>query len=362
MRRILCLIDGLGFGGAQRQIIGLTYLLKKNGYYVSLASYHERDFYHELLDKLEITPIQIKSGESKFSKMKAVRDLIVKERYDTVISYIDGPNMIVCLIKLIFRDKFKLLVSDRITTQVVDWGVKVRYWLYRQANYIVPNSYSQEKFIKRHFPLLENKIHTITNFTDTSFFSPAEDDSELYYNLKILVAGRIDAQKNIPRFLEAMAKVKEKGVSFHVKWYGNVQKGTEDYFNRMIQIRDNLKLEEEVEFNKGTSDIRSEYQNCDVFCLPSLYEGFPNVVCEAMSCGKPILASEVCDNPLLVRNGYNGFLFNPLNSEELAELVEKYSQIPMSARKEMGRKSREMAVEQLSEEVFVNKYINLIEN
>lgn len=53
--------------------------------------------------------------------------------------------------------------------------------------------------------------------------------------------------------------------------------------------------------------IEVEYRKADVFCLPSLYEGYPNVVAEAMSCGLPILCSNVCENPYIVEEGAMAF-------------------------------------------------------
>ena len=189
---------------------------------------------------------------------------------------------------------------------------------------MVPNSTSQSQYIRKHFKQLEDKLVTITNFTDTNFFRPLNNFCIKSEVLEILVVGRINVQKNIPCFLEAMSLLKKRGVKFLVKWYGNVRKGTEDYYNNILKLRDEFGLSNYVEFYSGISDIRGEYQKCDLFCLPSLYEGYPNVLCEAMSCGKPVIASNVCDNPMIIEDGENGYLFNPNNPEELAEKIEVY--------------------------------------
>ena len=59
----------------------------------------------------------------------------------------------------------------------------------------------------------------------------------------------------------------------------------------------------------------------DVFVLPSLSEGFPNVVLEAMASGLPIVATKVGGLPEIVKNGENGFLIKPRNSKELAKKI-----------------------------------------
>ncbi len=57
--------------------------------------------------------------------------------------------------------------------------------------------------------------------------------------------------------------------------------------------------------------------------LGSYHEGLPNVVCEALATGRPVLASNVCDNPFLVESSVRGFLFDPSSPELLANAIEQ---------------------------------------
>ena len=59
------------------------------------------------------------------------------------------------------------------------------------------------------------------------------------------------------------------------------------------------------------SDIPGLLREHHALIHPSLYEGLPNVVCEALAAGMPVLVSNVCDHPLLVADGERGFLFDP---------------------------------------------------
>ena len=93
MKSILCLIDGLGSGGAERQMTGLSVMLKQKGYHVDLVAYHEeKDFYVSLAKQGGIEPVFLNVGPSQWSKIKSVRHFIKQQGgYDCVIAYKPGP-------------------------------------------------------------------------------------------------------------------------------------------------------------------------------------------------------------------------------------------------------------------------------
>jgi glycosyltransferase involved in cell wall biosynthesis len=63
------------------------------------------------------------------------------------------------------------------------------------------------------------------------------------------------------------------------------------------------------------------YKESDIFILPSLTEGYPQTLFEAMACGVPVIASRVGGIPSIVRDGENGLLVNSTSSEEICEAV-----------------------------------------
>lgn len=354
MKKILCLIDSLGSGGAQRQLVGLASLLKQAGCDVEVLWYHENDFYKKELEKNNVSYKNIVKG-TKIAKLFTVYNEIKRYKPDTLIAYIDGPTIISCLLKIMGL-KYKLIVSERNTTQRLNLKEKFKFNIYKLADVIVPNSYSQEDFIRLNYPNLISKTKTITNFTDTIFFSPNLNKQERAI-VNILVVARIVPSKNVLGFLKAIAEVKENGFkNISVKWYG--KPFTREFYEECLNLRDNLGLKKEFQFEKETKDIKECYQNSDIFCLPSFFEGFPNVVCEAMSCGLPILCSDVCDNPKIIKDKENGYLFNPYSQKDM---VEKLILMLLSEKRiTMGQKSREIAESIFSKKTFIEKYLEII--
>lgn len=361
MKRILCLSDGLKQGGAERQLIGLAHLLQKKGYDVTLACYTEGVFYDDIINAYSINYKQLKPNATMFSKIYCVYTFIKENNYDCIIAYKDGATIISCLLKLLGL-KFKLIVSERNTTQQLTRREKVKFWFYRFADYIVPNSHSQKKIILTYYPLYEKTLQVITNFTDTEVFKPANDFEEKNndYGINILTVARVAVQKNILNYLQAIKVLHDKGIRLQVKWIGDISVGQDEYFNECMRYIEQNKMSDYFSFESAKSNIKDEYEACDVFCLPSLYEGFPNVLCEAMACGKPVLCSDVCDNPYIVNDCINGFLFSPTNVIDIVQKFEKICNKSICERKKMGDYSRQIILEKCSEEAFVTKYINLI--
>jgi len=357
MKKIVCFIDSLSSGGAQRQLVGLAGLLKDKGYQVKVITYHDIPFYKPLLDLKKIEFEYVRRANNKWLRIYYISKAIKQYRTDLVIAYLDPCAIITCIIK-IFGGKYKLIVSERNTTQRLNCKERLKFFLYRKADYIVPNSYSQKNFITNHFPKLKEKTITITNFVDTETFSPLKTLSCKNKPLQIIGVGRVLEQKNILRFLSALRLVIDNGIELHVKWYGEQF----DYFQLCKSKVKELSLQQYIEFKGLNNSIWEEYRKADVFCLPSIYEGYPNVICEAMSCGLPILCSNVSDNPQIVKDQENGFLFNPLDVNDIAFKIEKFAKIPIEKRDEMGTKSRNLAISNFSKEAFISKYIQIIKS
>ena len=356
MSRILCFIENLGSGGAERQLTGLAVMLQQAGYLVEVCYYVQNDFYLSHLQTNGVDCCYLADALSKRKRFFVLLRHIKTVKPDVIISYSPSPSMIACVHKLLGA-KYNLIVSERNTTQRINREVRLRFFLYRWANYIVPNSHSQAYFIEKHFPKLTNKVRVITNYVDTEYFSPFMEILPEREETAMVCVGRLMPQKNILLFVRAIGKVVNKGYRIHVDWFGQDLKDA--YSKECYAAISDYHLKDVFVFHAPSTIIRDEYRHADVFCLPSLYEGFPNVLCEAMSCGKSVLCSRVCDNPDIVSEGENGLLFDPKSVVDMASTIEHYLNLPVDKKKEMGEKSRCMAEEMFSKDVFIQKYLNL---
>lgn len=355
--KILCLIESLGSGGAERQLTGLAVMLKQQDYDVEVWYYVKKEFYLPFLKKNDVETRYLPEAHNSGNRFFVLKKKLKAYHPDTVISYTASPSMLLCLIKWL-GEKFRLIVSERNTTQQLSIRERVKFFLFRKADVIVPNSNSQSDFIAKNFHHLMPKVKVVTNYVDTDKFSPSNSLRPTDDVTRMICVGRIMPQKNLPRFVEAIAKVAKDGYSIHVDWHGQ---DLQDDHSRQVheQIKMNG-LEELFIFHQPSATIEEEYRNADVFCLPSLYEGFPNVLCEAMSCGLPVLCSRVCDNPTIVSEEENGLLFDPQNIDDMVATIERFISLSLDIKTGMGRKSRENALSMFSKDRFIQEYKSII--
>lgn len=357
-KKIVLLIDSIGPGGAQRQLVGLASFLKDKRYDVTVAIYHDIRFYENQLIRANISLVYLEKAHNPLFRIWHISRYIRKLNPQTVISYLETPSICACIAKL-FNHRFKLIVSERNTTQQTGRNERIRFNLFRIADFIVPNAYSQEAYMREKFPKLANKIVTIPNFVDLVYFVPPLERKRREVP-EIMIAASIWPSKNTLGFIDTVSILKDRGCSFHVVWYGKSESNIE-YYNKCHDKITQLGLEDYIMLKEKTSKIRDCYQKADFFCLPSFYEGTPNVICEAMACGMPIICSDVCDNSRYVGDCVNGYLFDPHDALSMANALERMLSMKDMDYKAYCQNSRIRAEKLLSNDKFVKSYINLIE-
>lgn len=347
-------IDSIGYGGAQNQFVNLALLLKEQGYQIKiLVVYDEFDFYKDILKDIDIICDQ--KAKKKLYRIMRLPMLIKKQSPDIVIAYLDSQCEIACVAKAI--SKFKLIVSERNTTQHLGLKDRIKFWLFRFADFIVPNSNTQGRFIASHYPNLKDKIRVITNAIDTKRFYPLEARTHNEHQ-QVISVGRNIYQKNYLGMLEVLKILKARNIKVHFNWYAG---DCDDSYGNLVKDRiRKYELEDMVSIFEPTQEIGNKYRESDFFWLYSFFEGFPNVLCEAMACGLPVACSNVCDNGDIVEEGTNGVLADPHNPLEMADQLCKLLSYDEEKLNKMSANNISRINSLCSEDVFLRKYLELI--
>lgn len=156
---------------------------------------------------------------------------------------------------------------------------------------------------------------------------------------KILFVGRLHPVKGTQYLLGAMSIVHRELPEAKLILVGDGEER-----EHLETLTDNLGIRECVEFAGGVPHERVEdYMNqAEVFVLPSLSEGFPVTILEAMACGLPVVATRVGGIPDIIEDGTNGYLIDAMNPEQIAEALLKLLQNE-ELQKDISDKNRETA-------------------
>lgn len=366
----LFVIDSLGSGGAQRQMVTLAIKLKERGYKIDFFVYYpEFTHFNPVLHEanIQIHSVQ-KKDRNPLKIIKPIRSLIASRQYKLVLSFLDGPNLYTEIAR-IGQQHTKLVVSERF--MYPPGKLPKRYWLtqnsHRLADFITVNSHHQRARMEDEYSWMSNKIRTIYNGVDLSLFSPKESLSSKHEvnELRFIVLSSLQPKKNASGLIKAMAAMKEKNGSCpQVDWAGQKVNSPEgiEHFNHLESLLKKYRLSNHWTWLGERNDIHELLPVYDALLHPSYFEGLPNAICEGLASGLPILASITGDHSRLVTSGLNGFLFDPDNPQEIAETLMRFADLDPTSRKRMGRASRKYAEEVLSVERFVDQYYDLFQS
>src|SRR6476661_7329511 len=154
----------------------------------------------------------------------------------------------------------------------------------------------------------------------------------------VLFVGRLAEEKHIDVLIDAVAKTPPAlDVHLEIVGGGEVRPALEAQVQR-------LGLQNRVKFLGLASDedLRRAYLRADLFCMPGTAELQSLVTLEAMSASTPVVLADAMALPHLVRDGENGFLFTPNDSDDLAAKIESVLSLPADEQAAMGKASRSM--------------------
>lgn len=361
--KILCVIDNLGSGGAQRQLVNIAIGLKSRGHEVEFFTYFEDNFFKHLLDTTCI-PVHSCIKTSRFSIKPALflRRIIRNNSFDAVLAFLETPAVYAEL-SSIGMQNIRLVVSERNISPsgTITIPKTFKALLHSFADAITTNSHTQRVWITKSFPWLREKVSTIFNGVDLDTFKPCSDpqftpDSR---TLKLLGLGRVTPQKNIPRLIAAMAiAVKNQDLDISIDWAGRHEDPTEFCAAKDALARHSL--EDRWRWLGEVSNVAGLMAHYDALILPSLWEGLPNAVCEALASGLPVLASDISDNSLMVQDGHTGYLFDPHKVDTIGRVIKRFYALSRAERHDMGNAARIYAERELSYKRLISEYEEIL--
>ena len=363
--RIVTVIDVLSSGGAQRQIVNLSKGLSANGHNVTLFYARDQRWRLDELHDAGVETVNITSKNPLLFIWGLIK-IIKLRNVDVLISFLTSTSILTVIAYLFSSRKPKLIVSERnaLAGSLTPFRLKVALFLYRYSDFVVTNANHARKEIEDYSSTIAKKTRTIWNGVDLSRLDlvPTKKRSN---PIQLLAMGTLDPFKGQSVLVEALSILKSRhnlhvDVTWAVRRSNNLMPHEIKHKEALDFRLSELKLTDQWRWLDEQEDVIAILNNCDFLAHPSIRDGLPNSVCEALAAGKPVIAADILDGPQLLNEGRNGFLFEAENPESLADALLKAANMTDEEFFLMSIAAKEFAKDRLSTGSLVSNYEALI--
>ena len=199
-------------------------------------------------------------------------------------------------------------------------------------------------------PQTKARIYEIDNPVDCRYFNIERNEEPG----RVLVVGWINERKNTLGAVEAFAKALGKGAEGTLLIAGEAKQ--QSYLDKVKAAIASKGIDERVQFlgHIDRDRLVEELSKASVLLLPSLQENAPMAISEAMAAGVPVITSNRCGMPYMVKEASSGFLIEPNDIHQIADRLIKVLQSP-KLREKMGKRGREIAYYRFHPDVVAQK-------
>ena len=358
MKRVLYLIDSLGSGGAQRQLLELVRHLPRDGsgsIDPVVCVYHPDRFYADN-ERYRDIPVRVLPKRGRFDPLFVPRlaSLMARERVDLVHAFLLAPSAWALAAASLCPRRVKVVLSERTAAEadIPGWH-RIRRIAYPRADRVIANSDRATRLLTEQLGLPPGHIRTVHNGIDAEHWSrPAPPSPDLDRALARLPAGvtlfgmiaSFSRYKDQLALVRALARLARSGR----RDFGLILAGRAvepEVLAAVLGTVDREGLGDRVIRVDALPDPRALLHRLDAFVLSSRFEGFPNVVVEAMAAACPVVASDVSD--LLDLLGPEA-VFPVGDDAALASLLLRLMDMPREQRRAIGRDGQDMVRERFT--------------
>jgi glycosyltransferase involved in cell wall biosynthesis len=319
LTNLLHIYQNSNVGGVQQQLFNVIKNYDKNTITPSFACIKNKGQIAEELEESHIPVFALNQPDYNdfTSSVKRLKDIIEKNNinlirthrfianfYGRIAAILTGKPVIISLHDNYNKDK---RIARRIINRV----------LALKTSKIVAVSHSIKDDIIKYDGINPDKINVIHNGIDLNRFNPNITANYLKKELgieegeKVIgFVGRLVPAKAIDKLIEAFAMIKRQNndIKLLIVGFGEL-------FEELNELTNHKKLDGHVIFTGKRRDIPQLLSIMDIFVMPSISEGLPNVLIEAMAAAKPIISTKAGGIPEIITNLDNGILIdNDINS------------------------------------------------
>jgi GalNAc-alpha-(1->4)-GalNAc-alpha-(1->3)-diNAcBac-PP-undecaprenol alpha-1,4-N-acetyl-D-galactosaminyltransferase len=346
--KIFLVIPTLSLGGAERVMSVLANQMVLNNH-VEIILLAKDEIFYPLNDKIKIHQLgfenkgKIQKIFSEINTFFQLRKIIKNNKPDVVLSFMTKYNIFVLLATIFL--KVKVFVSDRCNPRR-EVGFKqnfLRNILYKKAYGIIAQTQLAKEILQKNtgntnIKVIHNPISNITTF-------PYHEREKIIVNI-----GRLVRIKGQEKLIESFIKLNRNDWKLIILGDGPQKNNLE------LKIKE-LKAENNVVLMGAVKNIEEYLSKASIFVFPSLSEGFPNALAEAMISGLPCISFDCEAGPNeIIENNVNGILVEVNNFNQLKNKIELLMD-NVDLRKQLATNAS-LIGEKLKEKTITEEYLN----
>lgn len=315
-------------GGAERQLAQMANYWASRGWLITAVTWKEsnaRDFYW-LDERIHRAYLPVAARPGYFGTLAAtlirvvkLRALIRRVRPDVVLSFVAENNVLTILATVGLG--VRVIVSERAhpanDSTVPRVWMALRKGMYRWCDGVVAQTQTTADWVERNFRIATRVIpNALRSFEDMGMPESRE--------CLIVSIGRLSTQKGFDVLLQAFAKIADRFPEWNV-----VILGAGDERDNLLRLCSKLGLMGRVKFAGQVRAVEEWMSRAGLVVQPSRFEGFPNVVLEAMAMGAAVISADCLSGPSdLIDDGVNGRLVPVDDVEALATTMARMMSEP----------------------------------
>ncbi len=307
--RIVMVISSLIYGGAETQAIALGRELARRGHAVSIYTLGKEN---PRLPELDASGVEVvedqKRGKLDFGIIRRLRQHLSRYRADLVHGYLYDGNLYASIAAAC--SGIPALVSERNDDYALNFNQRVGLLAFRPfVTGLVANSHAGADFARRMFRLPDDRIHVVWNGIDiatarqNAAASQIDIKHEFFQDPGVRIAclvGTLRLSKDFMLAVEVAKSLIRTDSGWRILFVGGPAPEAPEYFDQVRYAARDLVAAGRCHFAGLRKDVLEVVSQCEALFSTSRYEGFPNVVLEAMAVGTPVVSTEYSDIRLIL--------------------------------------------------------------
>lgn len=339
MKRGIFILSNLHAGGAEKVILHLLRNLDRAKFSVTLLVLQsEGELLAEVPEWIDLRVLNVRHTRNSFFKILRV---LRTEKSDFVLSTLTHLNILLCIIGFVVPVKIVIRESN-VLSQLI--SSKIQKLLYRilinRADLVIAQSEDMMIDLIKNFKCDKSRIVKIHNPVDINLIQDKckEELPDKYRNKKFLLSvGRLSYQKGYDLLINTFAKLPHKDYYLFI-----LGQGADELALKQLSL--NLGVNDKVLFIGYDSNPYKYMAKADFFISSSRFEGFPNVVIEALACGCPVVANSYRGgiNEILKDNDQLGIIIDITDVESFVSALNRLQRVDIISMKKHIREQYEV--------------------